>query len=115
MRIPRSWNAGGEHPRLRPGSEAAVVVRPENVRFHAETGRTEPESEDRAHLAARAVVATRLGATLRYEFELPDGQTVRASLTAPADPVPFTPGEMMTIHWRPQDCLVLPVEEEDAA
>lgn len=115
MRIPGSWNAGGEHPRLRPGSEAAVVVRPENVRFHAETGRAARGEEGRAHLAARAVVATRLGATLRYEFELPDGQTVRASLTAPTNPIRFTPGEMMTIHWRPQDCLVLPVEEEGAA
>jgi len=74
-----------------------------------------PGVDGRVELCARATAMTRLGAVWRYEFELPNGQPVRASLPAGTRQGSFHPGEDVTIHWLPQDCVLLPAEEEGEA
>jgi putative spermidine/putrescine transport system ATP-binding protein len=95
-----------------PGGEAAVVVRHEKLAFSPAPQESVPPQNGRIHVAARAISAVRLGAVWKYDFELADGQTVRASVPAGSDQGSTRPGDHVTIHWAPEDCLLLPAEEE---
>jgi putative spermidine/putrescine transport system ATP-binding protein len=116
----RSWSMKVPGPSrasapLEPGRQAAIVVRPENVGFGPPEGGGAPGADGRVELCARAGAVMRLGAVWRYEFELPDGQAVRASLPAATRQGSFHPGEDVTIHWLLEDCVLLPAEEEGGA
>ncbi len=112
VRVPAASRASS---RLEPGRQAAIVVRPENVGFGPAVGGGAPGADGRVELCARASSVVRLGAVWRYEFELPDGQPVRASLPAGMTHGSFHPGEDVMIHWLPEECVLLPTEEEGGA
>ena len=98
-----------------PGSQAALVVRPENVGFGPAVGGGSPGMIGRVELRARASAVLRVGAVWRYEFELPDGQPVRASLPAGIEQGSFHAGDDVMIYWMPEDCVLLPADERGGA
>jgi spermidine/putrescine transport system ATP-binding protein len=108
MEVPPSSLAGGLG---KAGGDAVVVVRPEHLGIGTATGPGSAHHDGLVQLSARFTGATRLGATYRYDLELVDGQTVRASLPAGTEHPAVRPGDDVTIHWRPVDCVVLPADE----
>jgi putative spermidine/putrescine transport system ATP-binding protein len=95
------------------GEAVALLVRPEKIGFGPVGAGSPAPSDGLANITARAGAAIRLGAVWRFEFELPDGQRVNATLPIGAEGGPLRPGDEVTIHWRVDDSIVLPVEEEE--
>jgi putative spermidine/putrescine transport system ATP-binding protein len=100
-----------QRARLRTGSEAVLVVRPEAMQIAPPTLSQSTTSRDRAELKGRLQSSSYLGSTRRYVVDLPDRAvaTVRSPIEC-ADEHRLNIGCEVTVSWPVEGGIVLPAE-----
>jgi iron(III) transport system ATP-binding protein len=91
---------------LRPGAQAVVAIRPENLGLYG--GATGSD----VVLRARVVIAQYLGSLIRYELEAGEGVTLRADVNDPKQHTYVAPGEEVTVGFKASSAQVFPSGSE---
>jgi iron(III) transport system ATP-binding protein len=91
---------------LRPGAEAVVAIRPENLGLYGGAAGSD------VVLRARVVIAQYLGSLIRYELDAGEGITLRADVNDPKQHTYFGPGHEVTVGFKASSAQVFPSGSE---